>query len=143
MVMALFAILCGISVLLDPRRVLEVVWGGRAAPAAYQALTYTETFLERQAPWVLGLLLLNIPLFLVVIVMGRGSSVQRRIETVLSLGTCAVLGWTVLDGPVFMAEASDRTAKFFLVLIVAFTLIGIAIQLHRRVRPSPNPRMQA
>lgn len=143
MVMGLIAILCGISVLLDPRRLLDVVWGGRAAPVAYEALTYTQTFLERQAPWLLGLLLLNIPLYLTVIVRGRWSPLLRRIESGSVLATCAAMAWTVLDGPVFMTPTSDRTAKFFLVLLVASTLIGLAIRIHRRVRPTPNQRIRA
>ena len=50
MAMGLAGILCGLFVLLDPRWVLDFFWDGRAAPAAYEALTYTDTFLRRQAP---------------------------------------------------------------------------------------------
>ena len=56
MVMGLAGILCGLFVLLDPRWVLDFFWDGRAAPAAYEALTYTDTFLRRQAPVLLALL---------------------------------------------------------------------------------------
>lgn len=143
MVMGLAGILCGIFILLDPRWVLDAFWGGRAAPAAYQALTYTETFRQRQAPWLLVLLLLNIPLFITVIVNGRRSALMRRMEVGLSLVLCAVMAWTVLEGPVFMAPESDRTAKFFLVLIVAVTLLGMGIKLYRSVRPTPNLQIQA
>jgi uncharacterized membrane protein YccC len=123
--------------------VLDFFWDGRAAPAAYKALTYTEPFLQRQAPWLLGLLLLNIPLFLAAIVMGRSSAILRRIETGLALVLCAAMVWTVLDGPVFLAPNSDRTAKFLLVLIVAFCLLGMALQLYRRVRPAPKQQIRA
>jgi hypothetical protein len=143
MVMGLVGILCGSFVLIDPRWVLDVFWGGRAAPAAYEALTYTDTFLRRQAPWLLVLILLNIPLLITVIVNGRWSAMMRRIELGLSLVTCAVLAWTALDGPVFMAPSSDRTAKFFLVLIVAFTLMNIGIKLYRSVRPTPSQQIHA
>lgn len=138
MVMGLVGILCGLFVLIDPRWVLDFFWGGRAAPAAYEALTYTDTFLRRQAPWLFALLVLNIPVFLVVIMMGRWSPFMRRIETGLGLLTCAAMAWTVLGGPVFMASSSDRTAKFLIVLIIAFVLIDAAIKLHRSVRPAPN-----
>lgn len=143
MVMALVGILCGTYVLIDPRVVLDVVWNGRAAAVAYEALTYTDTFLHRQGPWVLALLLVNIPMFITRIVMGRWPAIMRRIETVLSLITCAVLTWTVLDGPVFMTETSDKTAKFFLALIVAYILLHFAITAYRSVRPMPNPRLQS
>lgn len=141
--MALVGMLCGTYVLLDPRVVLDVVWNGRAALVAYEALTYTETFLHRQAPWVLATLLLNIAVFMVVIAMGRWSAVMRRIETGLSLITCALLAWTVLDGPVFMSGRSDGTAKFLLALIVAYTLIHFAVKAYRRIRPMPDRRLHA
>lgn len=141
--MGLVGILCGLFVLIDPRWILDVFWGGRAAPAAYEALTYTDTFLQRQAPCLLVLILLNIPIFITVLVQGRWSAILRRIEMGLGLVDCAVMAWTVLDGPVFIAPASDRTVKFFLVLIVAFVLVDIGVKLHRRVRPTPSLQIQA
>ena len=143
MVMGVVGILCGLFVLLDPRWLLDVLFGGRAAPAAYEAFTYTDTFRQRQAPFLLVLILLNVPLFVAVIVNGRWPAILRRIEIGLGLVTCAVLTWTVLDGPVFMAPSSDRTVKFFLVLIVVFTLIDIGVKLYRSVRPAPNYQVQA
>jgi len=143
MAIGLVGILCGLFVLIDPRWLLDVFWGGRAAPAAYAALTYTDTFRQHQAPWLLGLILLNIPLFIAVIVQGRWPAILRRIETGLGLVTCATLAWTVLDSPVFMATSSDRTVKFCIVLIVAFTLINLCIKLYRSVRPTPSYQIHA
>lgn len=143
LVMGLVGILCGLFVLIEPRWLLDVFWGGRAAPAAYEALTYTDTFRQLQAPVLLVLILLNIPLYITVLVKGRWSAILRRLEMGLSLITCAALTWTVLDGPAFMAASSDRTFKFFLVLIVAFILIDVGIKLRRSVRPTPNQQMQA
>ena len=143
MVMALIGILCGTYVLIDPRVVLDIVWNGRAVAVAYESLTYTDTFLQRQAPWVLALLLVNIPMFITRIVMGRLPAIMRRIETALGLITCAVLTWTILDGPVFMTETSDKTAKFLVALIVAFTLIYFAVKAYRIVRPMPNQRLHS
>ena len=85
----------------------------------------------------------NFPLLITVIVNGRWSSLLRRLEVGLNLVTCAALAWTVLDGPVFSARASDRTVRFFLVLIVALTLINVGIKLFRSVRPAPSHRIQA
>jgi hypothetical protein len=138
MVMGLIGILCGLFVLLDPRWVLDFFWGGRAAPAAYEALTYTDTFLRRQAPFLLVLLLLNIPLFITVIVRGSWSTFLRHLEMALALATCAVMVWTVVNGPIFMASSGDRTAKFLMVLIVVFSLLAIGIELYRSVRPAPS-----
>src|SRR5204862_5407603 len=96
LVLGVIGILCGLFILWDPRWLLDVFWGGRAAPGAYEALTYTEGFRHRQAPVLLLLLLLNVPLFLTVIVQGRWSARMRRIETALGLAVCAAMVWTVL-----------------------------------------------
>jgi hypothetical protein len=138
LVLGIVGIVCGLFLLVDPRWMLDFFWNGRAAPAAYQAFTYSGTFLRHQAPFLLVLLVLNIPLLIAVIVKGRWSAQLRRMETWLGLVTCAVMAWTILDGPVFLAQASDRMVKGFLVLIIAFTLIHYGIKLHRSVKPAPN-----
>lgn len=143
LVMGLVGILCGLFVLIDPRWLLDFFWDGRAAPAAYEALTCTETFLQRQGPCLLVLLMLNIPLFKTVIVQGRWSVLMRRIEMGLSLIIYAAMVWTILDGPVFMASYSDQTVKFILVLIIAFTLMSIGIKRYRSVKPTPNYQIEA
>ncbi len=142
MVMGLIAMMCGVLILIEPRWVLDFFWDGKAAPVAYQALTYTDTFLHRQAPWILGLLLLNIPLFIATIIKGRHTMMLQGLETVFGLITCAVLIWTVMDGPIFMAQASDQTAKFILVMIVLFSLLTMAIVMYRKVRPKPDQQIQ-
>jgi hypothetical protein len=141
--LGMVGILCGVFVLLDPTWILDFFWGGRAAPSAYEALTYTDTFRARQAPWLLGLLLFNIPLFLAVIVRGRWSAMLRRAETVQTLALCGVMAWTVADGPVFNASTSDQTAKALLVVIVVVTLGSLAVQQYRRVRPTPDREVRA
>ena len=89
-------------------------------------------------PLAAGALVLNIPLFIAVIVKGRWSALMRRLEAGLSLVHCAVMAWTVLDGPVFMAPSQrSRRSKLILVLIVAFTLVSLGIERHRSVRPTP------
>lgn len=138
MAMGLVGIVFGIFVLIDPRWVLDFFWGGRAAPAAYQALTYTDAFLQWQGPCVLVLLLLNIPIFIAVIARGRWSPALRRTSDISSLVLCAVLAWIVLDGPVLAAPSGDKMCKFLLVLIIAFTLIGMGIKRYRRVKPAPD-----
>jgi hypothetical protein len=143
LVLGIVGILCGVYVLLEPRWVLDFFWGGQAAPAAYEALTYTDTFRARQAPWILLLLLLQIPLYLAVVARGRWSDSLRRLENGLSLAQSAALTWTVLDGPVFRAPASDRTVKFVLVAIAVSTLVGFAIRQFRRIRPSPETGVPA
>ena len=136
--MAVVGIACGLFVLVDPRWVLDAFYPGRAAPAAYEALTYTEAFRQLQAPWVFFCVLLNSPLLVAVLVQGRWSKALRRLETVLALATCALLLWTVMGGPVFKAASSDQMTKVLLVLIVAFVLFDVGMKAYRRVTPAPN-----
>lgn len=143
LVLALVGIFCGVLVLLDPRWFLDLLLGGRVAPAVMEAFEYTEAFRRRQAPWLLGLILLNVPLLIVVIAHGRWTVPLRRAYTLLSLATCAVLAWVVLDGPMYAAPAADRTAKGAIVLIVALTLGSIVRQWLRSVRPSPEGPLRA
>jgi hypothetical protein len=140
MVMGLVGTLLGLFVLFEPRWLLDAVFGGRASPAAYEALTYTDTFRQRQAPILLALLVLNVPMLIAAIVNGHWPATMRHTKTSMSLVTCVVLAWTLLDGPVLMAPTSDRMVKVLLVIIVASTLIGMGVTMLRRVRPTPNPR---
>jgi hypothetical protein len=142
MTLGIIGILCGLFVLIEPRWLLDLFWNGRAAPAAYEALTYTDTFRHRQAPILLALLLLNIPLMIAAIIRNQRSPTLRRMETILSLVTCAAMLWTVLDGPVFMAASGDSSVKFAMVVIIAITSISFGIQSFRRVRPKPNRHVQ-
>ncbi len=141
LMLGLVGIVCGLYVLVDPHWLLDTAFGGRAAPAAYEALTYTETFRHRQAPVLLVLLMLNIPLWISVAVNGRWSVAMRRIERWLSLILCAVMTWTVLDGPAFLTPVSDRTFKAGLVLITAVTLMDMGIKRLRTIRPNPNRQL--
>jgi hypothetical protein len=138
LVMGIVGIACGLYTLFHPRWLLDFFWDGQAAPSAYEALTYADNFVKGQALWLLALLLLNIPMLVVVNVQGRWSPFLRRIQTSLGLAACAVIGWTIADGPAFVAPLSDRTAKFFLVRIVAFTMVDLSIKRYRRVSPMPN-----
>ena len=142
MVMGLIGIVFGLYVLAEPRWVLDVVWGGHAAPAAYQALTYTDSFLQWQGPILFALIAFNIPFFIAVIVTGQHTPLLRRVETVSSLATCAVMVWVIMDGPIFMTATSDGMTKWIMLLIVVFTLIAMAVGMYRTVRPSPKHQPQ-
>lgn len=138
LVLGMIGIVCGVFVLFEPRVVLDVFFGGRAAPAAYEALTYTDAFRERQAPWLLACLLLNVPLLIAVLAKGAWTPALRRIELVLGLVTCALMVWVALDGPVFAVAASDRMFKGIVIALAAMTLLTIALRWLRRVRPAPS-----
>ncbi len=143
LVLALVGIVCGVLVLLDPRWFLDLLLGGRAAPALREAFAYTEAFRRRQAPWLLGLILLNVPLLIIVLAHGRWTVPLRRAYTALSLATCAVMAWIVLDGPMYAAPVTDRTAKGAIAILIVLSLGTIARQWIRSVRPSPKGPLRA
>lgn len=134
--LGVLGILIGLTVLVDPRRLLDVVWQGRAAPVAYQAFTYSDTFRHQQGPWLFGLLLLHVPLLVTVLVQGRWTTFVRRLQTALTVLICAVLTWAVFEGPIFLAAESDRLMKLGMALTVLFTVLGFGRQWLRRVRPA-------
>jgi len=140
--LGLIGIACGALVLMHPAALLDVLLGGRAAPAAYEAFTYTDTFRQRQAPILLALILLNIPLLGAALLKGHWTSGLRRTETGLSLLTCLVLSWTVLDTPVVVAPASDEMVKTAMVLIVVLVVMNAGIKAYRSVKPAPNQPLQ-
>lgn len=137
--LGLAGIVLGTATLARPRWLLDVFWGGQAAPSAYEALTYTEAFWHSpQALALLGLLLLNIPIFTAALVKGHWPALVLRLQSALTLATCAAMTWAIADGPIFMASASDRTAKALMALIVAVSLATVGLQRLRRVRPAPG-----
>jgi hypothetical protein len=135
--MALIGILCGAFLLLDPTWILDFFWDGRAAPAAYQALSYADPFRHRQGPLLLVLILLNVPLLIAVLREGRWTARLRRLSDLLALTTCTAMLWTVLEGPVLLAAASDRFAKFAMVIIIGISLLDLGIKWFRRVSAAP------
>lgn len=137
--LAMVGIVCGVALLMQPSWILDVVWQGRAAPAAYAALTYTETFRTQQAPWLFGLVLLNLPLLEAVMLRGRWTPLLRKLESALAIATCAAMAWVVLAGPVMMRTTSDQVFKGCLLLTLIGTLVTTAVRIHRQVRPMASP----
>lgn len=138
MVMGLVGVVLGLSAMTDPRWVLDAFWGGQAAPAAYEALTYADNFRQRAGALLWLLVALNIPLLAAAIVMGRWTAMMRRVQTVGSLATCAAMAWAVAGGPIFIRPAADSMAKGLMLLIIVLTLLDLGIRLYRQVKPTPN-----
>lgn len=139
-IMGIVGMVCGLYLLAEPRWILDVLWDGKAAPAAYQALTYTEQFLNRQAPWLFVLVAAYIPMYTIAIAKGRWSTGMRSAETGQTLMLIAVMTWAVMDGPIFLASASDQTAKVLMALIIIWVLADLVWRRLRSVRPAPNPQ---
>ena len=138
MMMGLAGVVLGLFVLTDPRWVLDAFWGGRAAPAAYEALTYSESFRQREGVLLWLLVASNIPLLVAAIMWGRWTAMMQRVQTVGSLATCAAMAWAVAGGPIFIRPAVDSMVKGLMLLIIVLTLLGLGIKLYRQVKPTPG-----
>jgi hypothetical protein len=131
-------IIAGLGILAEPRVVLDVIWGGRAAPSAYQALTYTERFRATFAPAIFVLLSLNIPLLVATIANVRRTPTLRALDIGHGVVTSAVIAWAVIDGPVMMTPESDAVARAGMLLGAAVGFVALALERWRRVTPAPT-----
>ena len=134
----LVAAVLGATALVEPTRILDVFWGGAAAPAAYAALTYADGFLALRGPVLFALVAANVAILAAVLVLGRRPVALRRVEAVLAIVTIVAMAWVATGGPILQSAAGDRTAKAALVLIAAGMAIVLAVQAWRRVRPAPQ-----
>lgn len=94
--------------------------------------------MQRQAPWLFALLLLNLPIMAVALLKGRRPAGLRRVETVIALATGALMLWSIVDGPLLRSPAGDAAAKFAMLAIVLMMLVDHGLRLSRRVRPTPG-----
>ncbi|MFO1493553.1 MAG: hypothetical protein U1F26_02705 [Lysobacterales bacterium] len=136
--LGMLGIACGVYLLAAPTRVLDLVWGGQAAPAAYAALSYSEPFREAAGPLLLSLLCLNLPLLACALVLGRRPRWLRRLDLLLSLATCAAMLWASLAGPIFLSAAADQVARLALLLIAVAVLAWEGLRLRTGLRPAPG-----
>ncbi|GIH22752.1 hypothetical protein Aph01nite_10620 [Acrocarpospora phusangensis] len=128
------AAVCGLFVLFNGGLLLDYLFDGHAAPAAYQALALDEDFVRSRAPWLLALMVLQLALYAVLIVRGRWQPATRRIDIGLALVICGVLTWFLPAGDIFAAEPTDQTVKAVIVLIVIGALFDAGLKLHRELR---------
>lgn len=129
------------ALLIDPNVLVEFMSGGRATPEALGAFAYDANFLRWRAPVILALLAARLALQVVVIVRGGWYGTPAQINVALSLALCAVLGWTVLAGPVFQVVPTDQLVRVLLSAIVVGSLIGVGANLRRR-RPHPPSKIR-
>lgn len=139
---AIIGMAFGAFVLWDPRWVLDAIFGGlfgiKAAPIAYTALTYTEGFLSGAGPWLYAAVLLNVPFYGAVLINGRWTPMLHRAALAHGAVTCMLMAWAVLDGPILKTEAADSMAKALLVLVGAMSLMFLVLEVRREVRPKPD-----
>lgn len=138
LVLGIVGILAGLYLLVEPRWVLDFFWGGRAAPVAYEALTYTESFRELRGPVLYTLLALNVPLLLAVLITGRWTPRLRRLEMAHSVAVILAMAWVIFGGPIFMTPHSDLFTKALMFVILVGCLLYLGVTAYRQVRPTPS-----
>jgi len=130
----------GLFVIANPGWMLDELFAGRAAPAAYDAFAYSAEFARARGPWLLGLILASFALQIAVIVQGRWRALTRRIEIAFAIAITFILVWSVVGGDIFDAQRTDAFAKFILGFIILFSLIDIGVKLYRGVVRIREPR---
>jgi hypothetical protein len=131
MALAVAAIAAGLAVLVDPRWLLNALWGGHLAPAALEAFVYAERFRMGPGPWLWGALALYLPLYVGVMVQGHWTPMLRRAERVLGVLTAVACVAVLLNGPVFVARITDAAFQVALWLTLLGTAATWAWQWHR------------
>jgi hypothetical protein len=122
----------GTLALINPAWLIRTVSGGRAAPAAYAAFAYDESFLRLRGPVVLGLMIAGLIILATLLWQGRWRPWIRQAEMAHSLAVCILLTWAVAAGPVFKATPTDRAIKGAASLIVLVTLVDLALRTRRQ-----------
>ncbi len=133
----------GLAVLISPASLLDFIFGGRAAPEAYQALSYAPEFYPVRAIWLFGLLVAGLLVLIVLIIHGRWSPTLRRIDMLLAVAVSVVLVWNSAAGNIFATTATDQFVKVIIGLIVFFTLLDKGMALYRELQRSYSPKLNA
>src|SRR5262249_53578079 len=110
---------------------IRMVYGDRAAPEAYDALTYDDEFLRLRGPIVLAIIVLGLAIQAILLGYGRWRPWIRQADMIYALAVCAALTWTIAAGPVFVATGTDRAFKGAAVLIILITLVDLAVRTRR------------
>jgi hypothetical protein len=79
----------GTLILANPSLMLDLAFGGRAAPGAYAAFAYDDGFARTLRPAVLVVLGAHVLLHATLVLRGRWQPVTRRIDIGLTMITCA------------------------------------------------------
>ena len=123
----------GLYILSEPGRILDWMFGGEAAPSAYEALSYAPDFYPMPAIPLFALLIANLLLYIPLIVSGRWTSLLRRLDIVFSFLICTMLVWIMAAGQIFAVASVDDFVKFIILLIVVGSVIDKGLELEREI----------
>ena len=140
--LAVLGIAAGVAVLVDPRWLLQALWGGRIAPVALEAFVYAERFRQGPGPVLWTALGLHAPLLLAAMAQGRWTPALRRADAALSVWVAAAVAWALLDGPVFTAAVSNEAMRLALLLTLVWIVGDFGWRWHRAKRWAPALRVE-
>ncbi|MFC7480577.1 hypothetical protein ACFQX7_11715 [Luedemannella flava] len=121
----------GTFVLIRPDLMLDVLFGGRAAPAAYAAFEYDPGFLRWGAPAILAVLGAELVFLGYLVVRGRWDDRSRRVDIWLTVVLTAVMAAVLVAGPVYRARPTDDVVKFALLMFVILGVVDLVQKLRR------------
>jgi hypothetical protein len=107
-------------------------------PNLAAALRFDPEFLSERAPVVLAFMLGHIALYVMLVIEGRWRAVTRWLDIIISLIIAGILGWFIAGGRIFEVEATDKTTKDILALLILIILADVGFKVWRafaRLRP--------
>jgi hypothetical protein len=124
---------------LAPGRVVDAVSGGRIAA---QTLAYSDSFTSPlRMPWLAGLLVLAIGLYVLVVVQGRWRPATRWARILLTAAIAVQLGWHARYGAIFQDPQTEDLLVPAIAAAAGLILIVCCVEVYREyVRVSPAPR---
>lgn len=126
----------GLAILVSPTSLLDFFFDGRAAPEAYQALSYAPEFYPVRAAWLFGFLMAGGWVLIALAIRGHWSPALRRIDMLLTVAVSVLLVWNSAAGNIFTSTTTDQFVKLIIGLIVFFTLLGKGMALYRELQRS-------
>jgi hypothetical protein len=97
-----------------------------------KVFAFDPAFLSNRAPPVFILWLGVFATLVAVLAKGRWTPRLRWISLGFSVGFAALLGWWLVSGPIFLAQATNEGARGAIALVLVIICIDIAMQLHRQ-----------
>lgn len=124
---------------LAPGRVVEALSGGRV-PAT--TLAYSDSFISPlRMPWLAGLLVLTIGLYVLVVVQGRWRPATRWARIALTASIAVQLGWHARYGAIFQDPRTEELLVPAIAAAAGLIMIASWIEAYHeytRVRPAPQ-----
>jgi hypothetical protein len=135
-VLSSIAAACGIAALVG------APWWGKTflPPAAQGVFEYDADFLPLGGAVVVAMWTMTAVSGAIVFFEGRWRPLTRQIDLALTLLWLVVLTWLVVGPRIFVNDAADEAAKFWMGVVAAMVAIDLAVKIYRETQ---RPRAAA